>query len=156
MPDAEQLYLAEHWRVVHAMRCALPGWLIVLPRRHTTAISQHCPAEAAELGSLLLAVSGAIEEYTGCRKTYVAQFAEADGFEHVHFHVIPRPADLAPELIGPGADRPRHLRLPDPAGIRTAVAVRAQFPRSRHSTADSGPAGLTGPACQTLPLTSDL
>lgn len=84
------------------MHCALAGWLIVLPRRHTTAISDHTAAEATELGPMLVAVSAAVEQYTGCTKTYVAQFAEAEGFAHTHFHVIPRPAELAPELLGPG------------------------------------------------------
>ncbi|MGB6455345.1 MAG: hypothetical protein WBH47_12765 [Streptosporangiaceae bacterium] len=37
----------------------------------------------------------------GCQKTYVAQFAEAEGFAHVHFHVVPRPPDLARDLRGP-------------------------------------------------------
>jgi diadenosine tetraphosphate (Ap4A) HIT family hydrolase len=31
----------------------------------------------------------------------VAQFAEAPGFAHVHFHIMPRPADLADTLRGP-------------------------------------------------------
>jgi diadenosine tetraphosphate (Ap4A) HIT family hydrolase len=38
---------------------------------------------------------------TGCQKTYVVQFAEAEGFSHVHFHVLPRPADLPAEHRGP-------------------------------------------------------
>lgn len=100
-PDAEQVFLTADWRVVHATRCALAGWLVVLPRRHTTAISEHTAAEAQQLGRLLVAVSAAIEEHTGCSKTYVAQFAEAAGFEHTHFHVIPRSADLPPDLVGP-------------------------------------------------------
>lgn len=37
----------------------------------------------------------------GCAKTYVAQFAETEGFAHVQFHVIPRMADHAPEPRGP-------------------------------------------------------
>ena len=37
----------------------------------------------------------------GCSKTYVALFAEAEGFEHVHFHVVPRSLDLDPGLRGP-------------------------------------------------------
>ena len=36
-----------------------------------------------------------------CDKTYVALFAEAEGFEHLHVHVIPRQADLSPEFRGP-------------------------------------------------------
>ncbi|HET8599159.1 MAG TPA: hypothetical protein VFL99_02455 [Segeticoccus sp.] len=38
---------------------------------------------------------------TGCAKSYVAQFAEAEGFAHTHFHLIPRPADLAEDRRGP-------------------------------------------------------
>jgi diadenosine tetraphosphate (Ap4A) HIT family hydrolase len=38
---------------------------------------------------------------TDCPRTYVAQFAEKQGFAHVHFHVIPRAADLEPSLRGP-------------------------------------------------------
>jgi diadenosine tetraphosphate (Ap4A) HIT family hydrolase len=37
----------------------------------------------------------------GCQKTYIAQFAEAEGFSHVHFHVVARPPNLAQELRGP-------------------------------------------------------
>ena len=34
-------------------------------------------------------------------KTYVIQLAEAEGFSHVHFHVVPRMADQPDELRGP-------------------------------------------------------
>jgi diadenosine tetraphosphate (Ap4A) HIT family hydrolase len=100
--DADRIWVGQHWRVAHCIRCALPGWLVLLPRRHTTAVSQHTTEEAAELGRLLVAASAAIEELTGCPKTYVAQFAEAKGFSHTHFHVIPRAADLPADRIGPG------------------------------------------------------
>lgn len=127
-PAAEQVYVGQHWRVVHAMHCPVPGWLIVLPRRHTTAISQHTPAEAAELGRLLVAVSGAIEEYIGCAKTYVAQFAEAHGFAHTHFHVIPRPDDLSLDRLGPAVfaylSGPEAEHLPLEQRNAIAVALR--------------------------------
>jgi len=42
------------------------------------------------LGPLLIRLSAALHVVTGCTKTYVIQFAEASGFSHVHFHVIPR------------------------------------------------------------------
>jgi diadenosine tetraphosphate (Ap4A) HIT family hydrolase len=38
---------------------------------------------------------------TGCRKTYVLLLAEKEGFGHVHFHVVPRAADLPEEFRGP-------------------------------------------------------
>jgi diadenosine tetraphosphate (Ap4A) HIT family hydrolase len=46
-------------------------------------------------------VSRALHEVTGCAKTYVAQFSEGAGFDHTHFHIMPRQADIADELRGP-------------------------------------------------------
>jgi diadenosine tetraphosphate (Ap4A) HIT family hydrolase len=109
-PESERVWVGTYWRVAHAVRCALPGWLVVLPRRHTTAIAEHTAVEAAELGAILVASSRALHRVTGCAKTYVAQFAEAAGSSHTHFHVIPRAVDLPDERIGPGVfwylDRP--------------------------------------------------
>jgi diadenosine tetraphosphate (Ap4A) HIT family hydrolase len=70
---------------------AQSGWLVVLPRRHVLALDEMSHAEAAALGPLLRAVTAALREVTGCAKTYVALFAEAEGFGHVHFHVVPAP-----------------------------------------------------------------
>jgi diadenosine tetraphosphate (Ap4A) HIT family hydrolase len=38
---------------------------------------------------------------TGCRKTYLAFFAEGEGFGHLHIHVIPRYDDQPPDRKGP-------------------------------------------------------
>ncbi|HET7305143.1 MAG TPA: HIT family protein [Segeticoccus sp.] len=100
-PDRERVWVGEHWRLSHAFDTALPGWLVLVPRRHVTRIAEHGRAEAAELGTLLVAASAALETVTGCTKTYVAQFAEAAGFAHTHFHVVPRPADLPEDRRGP-------------------------------------------------------
>src|ERR1700734_2922539 len=114
-PPREQVYLDPHWRGARAFGTALPGWLVVLPRRHVLALDELTPAEAAGLGPVLREVTAALREVTGCDKTYVALFAEAEGFGHVHFHVIPRPADLERELRGPrifallGGDPARHV-----------------------------------------------
>lgn len=91
----------DHWRVAHSIHTALPGWLVLIPRRHVTTIADLTDAEAAGLGTWQVRLSQALHAVTGCVKTYVAQFAEAEGFSHVHFHVIPRMADLPPEHRGP-------------------------------------------------------
>ena len=133
-PPRERVYLGAHWRVAHAFGTALPGWLVVLPRRHLLALDDLSEAEAAALGPVLRAVSAALREVTGCAKTYVALFAEAEGFGHVHFHVVPRHADLDPQLRGPrifallGGDPARHVPDGDMdqlAGQLTAVLSRA-------------------------------
>ena len=93
-PAAEKVYVGEHWRVALALGSALPGWVVVVPRRHTTRVADLTAGEAADLGPLLVAVSRAIETVTRSPKTYVMQFAEAEGFSHVHFHVTPRSPDV--------------------------------------------------------------
>jgi diadenosine tetraphosphate (Ap4A) HIT family hydrolase len=91
----------KHWRAAHAFDTGLPGWLVLLPTRHIRALDELEPEEAAELGPLLRDLSAALRTVTGCVKTYVVLLAEADGFEHVHFHVVPRMRDQPVELRGP-------------------------------------------------------
>ena len=129
------MYLDAHWRVAHAFGTAQPGWLVVLPRRHVLALDELSHAEAAALGPLLRAVTAALREVTGCARTYVALFAEAEGFGHVHFHVVPRHAGLDPHLRGPrvftllGGDPARHVAGSDMdqlAGQLTAALSRTR------------------------------
>ena len=61
-----------------------------LARRHVTALDELTAAEGEELGPLLRAVTRALREATGCDKTYLALFAQAEGFAHAA-----RPAVLA-------------------------------------------------------------
>jgi diadenosine tetraphosphate (Ap4A) HIT family hydrolase len=86
--------------VAHAFDVAIPGWLVLLTRRHVTALDELTADEAAGLGPLLRALTAALREVTGCQKTYVALFAEAEGFAHVHFHVVPREPGLPAESAG--------------------------------------------------------
>jgi diadenosine tetraphosphate (Ap4A) HIT family hydrolase len=112
-PLREHIATDELWRVAHAFGSAIPGWLVLVPRRHVTSLAELTDAEAAFLGSWQVRLSRALQAVLGCQKTYVAQFAEAEGFSHVHFHIVPRHADLTKELRGPRifqllspADRP--------------------------------------------------
>ena len=102
LPPREFIAADDQWRVAHALGTALEGWLVLVPRRHITSVSELNEAEARSLGTWQVRVSRALHQVTGCQKTYIAQFAEAEGFAHVHFHVIPRPPGLAEELRGPG------------------------------------------------------
>jgi diadenosine tetraphosphate (Ap4A) HIT family hydrolase len=115
LPPRERVREDQRWRVAHAFGTALPGWLVVVPRRHVTSLNELTAEEAADLGPLLRSLTAAMRSVLGCAKTYVALFAEAEGFAHVHFHVIPRAGDLAPDLRGPrifgllGGDPERHV-----------------------------------------------
>lgn len=87
------IHRTAYWDIVHSYNTALPGWLVLVARRHIEAVDELTDEEAAELGILLRLVSLALKDITGCLKTYVIQFAEAVEHPHVHFHVIPRMAD---------------------------------------------------------------
>jgi diadenosine tetraphosphate (Ap4A) HIT family hydrolase len=102
LPPRERIAADDSWRVAHAFGTALPGWLILLPRRHVTSVAELTGAESAGLGNWQVSLSRAVQAVTGCAKTYIVAFGEAEGFEHLHFHVIPRAHDLAVPLRGPG------------------------------------------------------
>ena len=87
--------------MVHSYNTGLPGWLVLVARRHIAAIDEMSEAEAAELGQLLRQVSLSLKQVTGCLKTYVLQFAEHPRHPHVHFHVVPRLKDQPETHQGP-------------------------------------------------------
>ncbi|MEU5566733.1 HIT family protein [Micromonospora musae] len=101
LPPREVIAADDHWRVAHAFDTALPGWLVLIPRRHVASIADLTDAEAATLGTWQVRLSRALQAVTGCAKTYVVQFAEKEGFAHVHFHVVPRMPDLPADRRGP-------------------------------------------------------
>ena len=103
LPPREAILVSGSWRVAHAFGTSLPGWLVVVPTRHVTAIHELRSDEAAQLGEVLHRASHALQEVVGCEKAYFVFFAEAEGFEHLHVHVIPRMAWFTPKERGPGA-----------------------------------------------------
>jgi diadenosine tetraphosphate (Ap4A) HIT family hydrolase len=104
-PSWDQIVRTPSWDLVHAFGTAMPGWLVLVVRRHITSVAELTDDEAATLGPLIRSASRALSDVVGCAKTYVVQFAESAEHPHVHVHVIPRPDDLSPELRGPGVFR---------------------------------------------------
>ena len=100
-PPREAIVNTPHWRVVHAFNSALPGWLVLLPLRHVTALDELSDDELTELGLLQGRVSAALREVVGCVKTYSMLYAEAEGFAHLHVHLVPRMADQPEDRKGP-------------------------------------------------------
>ena len=93
-PLWDSILRTPYWDVVHSYDTALPGWLVLVARRHITAVDELTDAEAIELGQLIRRTSVALKAVTGCVKTYVIQFAERADHPHVHFHIIPRMAGM--------------------------------------------------------------
>ena len=105
------------------------------PARHVAALDELDPTAAQELGLLLHSLSSALRATTGCEKTYVMSFGEAEGFSHLHVHVVPRMADHPEELRGPwvfgllGADEADQVSVQDRDVL--ARELRAQLAGSR-------------------------
>ncbi|MHB8629680.1 MAG: HIT family protein [Aggregatilineales bacterium] len=127
-PLWDNIYRTPYWDVVHSFNTTLLGWLVLIARRHIAAVDEMTEAEAVELGQMIRRVSIALKEAIGCAKTYVIQFAEAAGHQHVHFHVVARMADLPEDFRGPLVFRylgvPEDKRVSEAAMNELAVKVR--------------------------------
>jgi diadenosine tetraphosphate (Ap4A) HIT family hydrolase len=98
---APPIFVGKYWSVEHAWPTSMVGWTVLVLRRHAEALHDLTQDEFAELGELLRSVTPTLRRETGCLKEYVSCYAEAEGFSHIHVHVVPRSADLPFELRGP-------------------------------------------------------
>ncbi len=119
LPPREDIARTDHWRVAHAFNSTLPGWLVLLPSRHVASFAELSSAAMAELGRLTGAASRALHAEVGCAKTYAMQFSEADGFQHLHVHLVPRMPDLPAEHRGPAIFH--YLSRPESEWLATSV-----------------------------------
>jgi diadenosine tetraphosphate (Ap4A) HIT family hydrolase len=77
------------------------GWVVLATRQHRHALHDLSRAEWDEMFVVLPALCRAMQELIGCDKEYLAQFAEQEGFQHVHVHVVPRMSQWPPETAKP-------------------------------------------------------
>lgn len=103
LPPRDVVLRTDHWRVAHAFNVIRPGWLVVVPRVHVTSFAELTAPAADELGGIVRDLSRALERVTGCVKTYVMQFSEAEGWAHLHVHLLARTSDHPAHAIGPAA-----------------------------------------------------
>lgn len=95
----ERISESPAWVLEHAYPTSLRGWLVIVLRRHAEALHDLTPDELGELGELLRVASAGLRAETGCLKEYVLCLAEAPGFQHLHFHIVPRAHDLPEEQV---------------------------------------------------------
>jgi diadenosine tetraphosphate (Ap4A) HIT family hydrolase len=72
------IHIGNYWQVEHAHLSKLVGSLVIALRRHAVALHELTADQFMELG-------------------------EARGFEHIHFHVVPRAHDMPEELMSAGS-----------------------------------------------------
>jgi diadenosine tetraphosphate (Ap4A) HIT family hydrolase len=92
-----------YWMVEHAYPTAHPGCLVIVLKRHAEALHDLSGDELAELGALQARTVRALAAELGSQKEYIACFSESEHFQHLHVHVVARPADLPTAQRGPSA-----------------------------------------------------
>ena len=117
--------------VEHCYPVAVSGWLVLVLRRHARALHELTDDEAASLGHWLPLLARALHAATGCELEYVMQFAEGEGFHHVHFHLIARSPEWPDQFKGPDVFTAFGVADPISSSESTRViqAVSAQLPR---------------------------
>ena len=101
LTNGPRLELDEFWRVEHCHPVGVAGWLVLILRRHARALHELSDDEARSLGRWLPQLFRALHDSTGSEVEYMMQFAEGEGFHHVHFHLIARTSDWNPAWKGP-------------------------------------------------------
>ena len=96
------IYQDDLWVLEHAM-AAFPfvGWLVLKTRRHVESFADLTPEEAASFGPLARRIIQGMTHLLNPEKIYLSMYGEAQGFSHLHVHLIPRYADTPPNRRGP-------------------------------------------------------
>ena len=127
------LAVTTHWRVEQGHPTTVRGWLVVVLHRHAPALHDLTGDEWAELATVLAACCDALREVVAAEKEYVMQFAEAEGHQHVHLHVVPRLPEWPHELSGPRVMDALHPKDAEPLTLEevgpTLEALRQALAR---------------------------
>jgi Diadenosine tetraphosphate (Ap4A) hydrolase and other HIT family hydrolases len=94
------IYRDEHWIAEHGVDRLVRGYVVLKPKRHVHEAADLLPEEAAALGLALRTLLTAMRATLEPERIYVCSFAET--VHHLHFHLIPRYADmpgLGPHLV---------------------------------------------------------
>ena len=98
----------------HAYPTRMKGWLVLVLKRHAEALHELSTEEYTEMAALLERTVRLLRSEMGCAKEYAMCFAEAEHFNHIHLHVVPR---LRWRSKGAAVTAL-------PAGLRSSPAVR--------------------------------
>jgi diadenosine tetraphosphate (Ap4A) HIT family hydrolase len=123
LTNVPRIHEGRYWILEHVHPSSVKGWIVIVLKRHCGALHELETAEFLEFQQLLQATSHALHQVLGTEKEYVMQFAEGEGFHHVHFHVIARLPQWPDKFKGP-----RVFRAMDPEyGEPLSAAQLAPF-----------------------------
>jgi diadenosine tetraphosphate (Ap4A) HIT family hydrolase len=86
------LYEDDLWHVRHAEPAGVPGWMLLITKRHVGGPAHFDDAEARAFGPALRHFERVLEEVTGALRIYTAAMGESH--PHFHAHMVPRTRDM--------------------------------------------------------------
>jgi diadenosine tetraphosphate (Ap4A) HIT family hydrolase len=89
------LYEDELWSIRHADPAGVPGWMLLMTKRHVGGPAHFDDREAAVFGVALRHFERILEEVTGALRIYTAAMGESH--PHFHAHMVPRYATMPRE-----------------------------------------------------------
>lgn len=114
-----------HWIVEHIYPTSILGWLVLVINRHAAAVHDLTPDESRSLGEMTVLLCRALHDVLQTEKEYVAQWAEGPGFQHVHFHIIPRGPAWPEALKGPSVFSAMGAKVEDPLPAEVVAPIAA-------------------------------
>jgi diadenosine tetraphosphate (Ap4A) HIT family hydrolase len=110
------------WFLEHAYPAAMKGWLVLVLKRHASALHELTLEEWQELAELQARTVKLLHAQFDTAKEYSICLAEGPGFQHIHFHMVARASDLPAELKGAAIFKmlkPDEQTVVPPAEIKT-------------------------------------
>jgi diadenosine tetraphosphate (Ap4A) HIT family hydrolase len=111
-PAGGVIFDSDLWQAEHGVDRLVRGYVVLKPKRHVHELADLDPAESATLGPALQPLLRAMRSALDAERIYVCSFAET--VHHLHFHLIPRYADMP--ALGPNL-------LPDLFAERWACSI---------------------------------
>lgn len=94
------IFEGKYWLVEHAYPTKLKGWLVIVAKRHIEALHELNKDEFSELATICEKTVKLLHKNLNCEKEYAMCFAEANHFNHIHFHIVPKPHNLPKKHSG--------------------------------------------------------
>ena len=91
-PNLPNLYEDDLWCVRHAEPAGVPGWMLLISKRHVPGLAHFDDRQAAVFGVALRHFERVLEEITGALRIYTAAMGESQ--PHFHAHMVPRYATM--------------------------------------------------------------
>lgn len=127
LTNVPRLHQGRHWILEHVHPTSVKGWIVMVLKRHCRALHELRPEEFLEFQMLLAGTTRALHQLLDTESEYVMQFAEGEGFHHVHFHVVARLRDWPDALKGPKVFRAMDAAYGEPLSAEELAPFAHEF-----------------------------